>query len=180
MTQSAWSLLQDGALPLEAWLADPMDADQATRLLEAARARLLGGRCDERARLRARLAELVARFHLDRDVEADYLSLVALAGAQDGCEAARVELVYGQLLVSRRLARGWRHLDRGFRLGAGCFAPGAYFEVMKRHALLRLLPCGARPRPAADLDALVTEARVVKRLGGAPPPPAGRREDTLG
>ncbi len=94
---------------------------------------------------------------------------------------ALVELVYGQLLISRKLAGALEHLDRGFTLAIPRLESGEYFTLLRRHELLRALPLHATASAAQSLSDLLTEARVIRRLQ-----PHGRRrtahphDDTLG
>ncbi len=175
--QPLQALLAGRQAPLDAWYADPLPAAAAGRLESARRAARRRARAP---RPEARLADLIARFHAGKAVEPDYRTLAALW--RDDRLAALLELVYGQLLASRGLPEAQAHLDRGFGRAAHLLAPAAYFRVMKRHDLLRLLPPRPQPAPARPLQDLLTEARVIRRLGGGRRPPvAGRAHgDTIG
>ena len=81
-----------------------------------------------------------------------------------GWRTALLELVFGQLLASCRLFPAMKHLDAGFAAASGFLSPDDYFNVMKRHDLLRLLPLFPEPRAARALDELLVEARVIRRL----------------
>jgi hypothetical protein len=145
------------------WYAEPLTTTQAQELLEQSTTRL-------EARLRhggntlcCRLMQMQARFWLDRPIADHYRSLQHLAA----CSAhgrALLELVYGQLLVSRRISNATEHLQRGFELARPLFAPGDYFQVLERHRLLTQLPLSDIPSAAESLKQLLTTARVVERL----------------
>jgi len=155
------ALLAGQDAPLDAWYADPLPPAAAGRFArerQAARRRAAGDRPEDR------LLDLLARFHAGKAVEPDYRTLAALW--HDDRPAALLELVYGQLLASRGLPGAGAHLDRGFGRAAHLLAPAAYFRVMKRHDLLRLLPTRPQPAAARSLEDLLTEARVIRRLGG--------------
>jgi hypothetical protein len=128
--------------------------------------------------LAPRLAELISGFWLGRAVALDHRSLIATLPPES---QALVELVYGQLLISRKLAGALEHLDRGFTLAVPQLEPGEYFTLLRRHELLRALPLHATASAAQSLSDLLTEARVIRRLQ-----PHGRRrtahphDDTLG
>ncbi|MDE2089269.1 MAG: hypothetical protein KGJ12_04550, partial [Gammaproteobacteria bacterium] len=79
-------------------------------------------------------------------------------------DQALVELVYGQLLMSRKLYGAMEHLTAGFARAANLFAPDEYFSVLKRHALLGHLSLSERPSAPQDLASLLTEAAVIRRL----------------
>lgn len=140
----------------------------------------------------SRLTDLIDRFRLGRLVEVSYLELVA--HADPGREAAITELCLGQLLISSRQQRAWHHLDRGFELAIPWFRGSEYLEVMRRHALLRLLPLrsevisrcpGSSGRRLTSLEELLREAAVIQRLERSRAPAGtrdhrGNRCDTLG
>ncbi|GAB6039532.1 hypothetical protein [Endothiovibrio diazotrophicus] len=158
------------------WLADPLDTEAARQLLENARRRT--GRAHRR-RLTPRLQELTARFHLGEATEADYRSLSAELKHRPHATAL-LELLYGQLLISRKLRAGLDHLRRGERLAARLFSPADYFTVTERHELLAELALGDTPQPPLPLDALLTEARVIRRLRGPRRPiPESPHRDTM-
>lgn len=131
-----------------------------------------------------RLRTLIARFWADRPVEADYLGLKSAAATR--VEEARVELIYGQLLVSRFLRAGLEHLERGFQLAVEDLPPRDYLELRRRHQALRLLPLGQERREAQSLRALLAQAAVIERLERNSPRetravyPPPHREDTVG
>lgn len=172
-------LLQpDAELPRAGWYASPLKAEVAAVL--HAQARQAGQRAlASGARpLAPRLAELIAGFWLGRDVALDYCSLIATLPPES---QALVELVYGQLLISRKLAGALEHLDRGFTLATPQLAPVEYFALLRRHEVLRALPLHTVASVPQTLPDLLTEARVIRRLQ-----PHGRRrtahphDDTLG
>ena len=95
-------------------------------------------------------------------------------------DQALLHLAEGQLLVSRRLARGLQHLQRGFHLAAPWLRAGDYLMLLERHGLLAELALGERPCPAVGLDELLQEARVIRRLRPRRPPAGGDPRDTVG
>ncbi|HEY9198508.1 MAG TPA: hypothetical protein VIR60_04010 [Gammaproteobacteria bacterium] len=174
-------LLPDARLPYAGWYADPLAQQAAAALHVQARQavqRTLAEGISGGLPLAPRLAELIAGFWLGRAVALDYRSLSA---TQPPELQALVELVYGQLLLSRKLAGALEHLDRGFILAVPHLAPAEYFALLRRHELLRALPLRADAALGQTLPDLLTEARVIRRLQ-----PAGRRrtahphDDTLG
>jgi hypothetical protein len=168
-------------LALDGWYADPLDAGAArARLEEAARTAQAAYRRGERC-FACLLRQMTARFWLGRPVTADYESL--RAAAADARERALVELVYGQLLASRRLAGAAAHLEAGFEAGRDLLSAREFFTLMKRHRLLAEIPAHDTPARPETLAALLTEARVIRRLRGTRRTrPAYRhdRRDTVG
>lgn len=174
-------VLPDAPLPPAGWYAQPLTATAAAGLQFEARRSVQSALAGGAARgqpLAARLAELIAGFWQGRTVALDYRSLTATHPPE---VVAVVELIYGQLLISRKLAGAWEHLERGFALAVPQLAPADYFALLRRHELLRILPLGSEASAARTLPDLLTEARVIRRLQ-----PAGRRpgdsrhDDTLG
>lgn len=174
-------LLPDASLPRAGWYATPLTPEEAEALHAQARQAVqrslsIGAPCERP--LAPRLAELIAGFWLGRAVALDHRSLIATQPVE---QQALVELVYGQLLISRKLMGALEHLDRGFTLAIPQLAPAEYFALLRRHDLLRALPLRAAASTPQTLPDLLTEARVIRRLQ-----PAGRRgtvhphDDTLG
>ncbi len=163
-------LLLRRRVPPGDWFADPLPPGRARRLLSDVRRALQRVYGEGEVWFEGRLLEMIARFHDGRPVESDYHNMAALAAGQS--QRALLELVYGQLLMSRRLQGAMQHLDKGFEVAAHLLAPADYFEVMKRHELLRLLPLSGRPAAPRPLQGLLTEARVIRRLGGGRRGPA--------
>lgn len=154
--------------PLGRWYAAPMDPAAARTLLARAERRQQaalrrGGRC----RL-CPLLVLVARFWLGHPVDGAYhRARRALDMTPRG--RALTELVYGQLLASRRLGGADHHLRAGFRRAVRLFAADDYLRVMHRHQSLSSLPTGPRPSPPEDLPGLLRIAEVTARLQAARP-----------
>lgn len=151
---------------LGTWYADPMTPQQAAALLAD---------CEERENRRkrhagnllvCRLQKMIARYWLGDDIGPHYGMLRTTAG-RSAHGRALLELIYGQLLLSRRLAEGMVHLERGFRMATTLFSAADYLLVMNRHRLLRQLPLGEQPANAEPLEALLTSARVIERMRGA-------------
>ncbi len=160
-----------GQRALGEWYAvplDPPDREPLARCVAAA------------GSLVERFGSLISAFWAGADPAMAYESLGGLLG-DEGPERALLELVQGQLLMSRRLPGAMAYLDRGFRLAVPWLGAREYFRVLKRHELLRELPPAPSPQPPRDLDALLTEARVIRRLRrGRPQSPFFSHRDTLG
>lgn len=177
---SSQLLQHDAVLPRVGWYAEPLTGGAAALLHDQAR-RAVQQSLASGSRplaLAPRLAELIAGFWLGRAVALDHRSLIATLPPES---QALVELVYGQLLISRKLAGALEHLHRGFMLAVPQLEPGEYFTLLRRHELLRALPLHTTASAALTLADLLTEARVIRRFQ-----PHGRRrtahphDDTLG
>ncbi|HKJ08105.1 MAG TPA: hypothetical protein VKA76_03360 [Gammaproteobacteria bacterium] len=174
--------LMEGALPLAAWYGQPMSPAEAADLLREAHQRLQRSHARGRACFACGLQALIARYWLGRDVEGDYRTLMATAPGER--ELALADLVYGQLLMSRKRADAMTHLNDGFARAVHELGAREYFEVLHRHELLAYLPPMATGTvPPQGLDALLAEAGVIRRLQGerATQGTAGAdRDDTVG
>lgn len=172
------TVTSDGRGPLGQWYGTPLTTEQAQTLLatvEQRRSRARSRRCRT-----CGLQALVAHFWLGDDISDDVERLHKLF-RPTAHGTALLELIYGQLLMSRRLAGARLHLHRGFLSAARLLAPDDYFTLLKRHQLLARLPLAEMPLPPADLPALLTTAAVISRME---PPARGPKEwdssDTYG
>ncbi|MFA5529862.1 MAG: hypothetical protein WDA11_04250 [Thiohalomonadaceae bacterium] len=145
------------------WYADPCTEATARTVLARIESREQRRRRRGQGSLALRLAALPARAALGEPIEQDYERLTALTARRGTRARALVELVYGQVLMTRRRPGAMAHLNQGFALARHLFAPGDYFVVLKRHTLLALLP--PADLPPEPLDGLLTTARVMARMG---------------
>ncbi|MCB1737197.1 MAG: hypothetical protein KDI42_03635 [Gammaproteobacteria bacterium] len=139
------------------------------------------------------LARLVARYWagLRCDVLLDELQRNACNAQQ----TALIDLVWGQLLMARRLEGAMAWLNRGFNTAAPFLSARDYLRVLKRHQTLNWLILDPKPSPPLTLPDLIRLADVTRRLRAAngedarfAPDSARRpqidgdshREDTLG
>ncbi len=163
------------------WYADPLSAETARACLARATQRRQtrfrrGASC-----ISCELAEMIARFWLGESVDDRYQRLSHRCRTSHRGKAL-VELVYGQLLISRRLDGAWLHLDTGFEEARLLFAPADYFMVLQRHQQLRHLPLGTEPLQPEPLSHLLTSARVIEQLeksAGIKTPRQGTHRDTF-
>jgi hypothetical protein len=98
-------------------------------------------------------------------ISLEYRQLVVSATAKR--DRALLELVFGQLLMSRKQQPALRHLDAGFRLAAGYLEAGDYFLLVRRHELLRHIPLSGETAAPRGLQSLLAEAAVIRQLRGA-------------
>lgn len=170
--QSLQALLRGAAVSLGDWFAEPLGLERARHLAGEVRRRLQRAYSGGESAFEGRLLELVAAYWGERSPVSVYRSLEATV-ARDGRERALLELTWGQLLLSRRLEPAFVHLDAGFSRAAHLLSADDYFKVMKRHALLRLLPLSRSASAPQTLSALLDEARIIQRIGGDRTRPAG-------
>lgn len=167
-------------VPLGAWFALPLSGAEAEGLAAAARRAANPRRDTGDATDLPRLAALIAVFWRGGRARDEYRSLRATARAPR--MRALVDLVYGQLLISRRLRGARVHLQAGFHAAVPWLGAAEYFRVLQRHESLGHLVLGEAPAPPARLAELLREARVVRMLakGRAAAIPADCRMDTIG
>jgi len=108
---------------------------------------------------------MIARFWRGEPIDTNHQTLTKTADSR--YEQALVELIYGQLLLSRKLNGTMAHLEAGFAEAAPLLGAAEYFTVWRRHGLLVYLPLFDTARPPHHLDDLLTEATVIRRLRGA-------------
>ncbi len=147
---------------LAIWYADPLPPPKARLLQEMARRERQACLCRGEPCFRLELLQLVCRYWLDAGAGQTYRQLVSLP--RDAAGQALLELVYGQLLISRRLNPARWHLERGFALAARVLGSADYFTLVRRHERLGWLPLGDTPAAPATLQALLNEAGVIAQL----------------
>jgi hypothetical protein len=157
--------LGEPQVSLVSWYGEPLDTGDAEHLYTQTEKALMH-------RLRAGLPvfqlqviQLLCHYWMDVSILLEYRQLMAIAtGKRD---RALLELVYGQLLLSRRRTPALQHLDCGFRLAAGYLEARDYFLLVRRHDLLRYLPLSAAGVAPQGLQSLLAEAAVISQLQGA-------------
>lgn len=151
-----------GPRSLAAWYADPLAPHVAAALHDTTEQALQGCLRAGEPCFRLRLQQLLCRFWLTQVSSHEYEQLqVAAAGA---AERALLELVYGQLLISRKQRQATRHLARGFSLAAPQLNAVDYFRLVRRHELLGYLCLSNTASQPLPLDKLLAEAAVIRRL----------------
>ena len=167
-----------GELPLAGWYADPLTQEQASELA----GRIMGQRQGRQADCDPFTLELfmmIARWWQGKPIEAEVrrLQRVYPEPARQGLAS----LVYGQLLISRKLGGAIEALDEALQRLAGELTPGDYIELLRRHQSLSRLHLGKRPAAAQTLQALLNEAAAIEALEGPKrPKPRSGRQDTTG
>ncbi len=167
------------AKALSAWYANPLGYDEAQQQLAEVRGQFR--QAHDASQLQLRLQEIIARYWLGRDVSGDIETLQATC-KDDRCSAL-VKLVYGQLLISRKLQGAMNYLHQGFQQATDLFSAAEYLEVMRRHERLKYLVLNERPAEGRSLSDLLKEADVIRELKGKEDyhcDVRGDRADTLG
>jgi hypothetical protein len=160
----AADLLRPQRPSLAAWYAGPLAAGELARLQLAAETGLQSRLCTGASCFRPQLLQLVCRFLAGTVVEPGYRQLSATV--HDARDTALLELVYGQLLISRKLQPAARHLRQGFMRAARYLDSGDYLRLLRRHELLGCLVLTGAPADPQPLGALLSEAAVIRRLRG--------------
>lgn len=165
--------------PPAGWYATPLSVEAAECLGAQARQAQQRALAGHRRLFAPQLAELIAGFWLGRNIGLDYRSLQATLPAD---RAAIAELVYGQLLMTRKLLGAGDRLRQGFRRAVAQLASDEYLALLRRHELLGALVLTSSPAAPQTLAELLREARVIRRLERHPAPRHAlhRRDDTLG
>ena len=178
-THPAECLLAGQQPALSTWYGEPPGAAVAALLCNRAQRELQQRLCLNRRAFPLHVLQLVCDFWRRADGTSRYETLAAVVDGRR--EQALLELVYGQLLMSRKLRPACAHLALGFELAAPWLASVSYFELLRRHETLACLRLTDRPAPAQGLAALLSEAAVIRRLkDGDKRHHANEHRDTLG
>jgi hypothetical protein len=146
------------------WYADPMTPAQAQSIIDVARDGFRQACVTGRPSPYYRFMTLIGRYWLVGNVEMQFE--VMMATASDDRQGALLQLIYGQLLLSRKRRDAFSYLDSGFLRATQWLAAPDYLRVLKQHELLRYLTLSHNPAPAMDLKSLIAEARVIRCLVG--------------
>jgi hypothetical protein len=146
------------------WHANPIAEADARRLLARGRRSTQQAYRRGASSLPGEIERMVASFALGCLPTDELVSLIH--ASTNPAERALLQLLLGQLLMSRRVEGATQWLRSGFDSAHDLFLPEDFFAVMKRHELLAELPLYARPRAPVDLDTLLQEAAVIRRLRG--------------
>ena len=149
--------------PLGRWYANPLDRAEAKSLLTRTEARRARHRHHPIATACYRLQRLIALFWLEHDYGAE-ISALQRPVAYSARASIFTDLIYGQLLISRRLAGAFYYLDHAFENARLLFHPHDYFHVLNRHRLLHQLPLSPHAQAPAPLDELLRTAAVIEQL----------------
>jgi hypothetical protein len=156
-----------------------LSRDKAARLQVAAQRELQTRLCAGSPCFQLHVLQFVCQFRDQSNVGLVYEKL--LATVQDNFERALLELVYGQLLISRKRADAHQHLAGGFALAVGHLASADYFRLVRQHELLSYLPLSETPSVPQELESLLEEAAVIRLLRAAECRPYGLAHlDTVG
>ena len=145
------------------WYAEPQTFTEANQHYAAANHRLERRLRHGGGTLCCRLQLMCAKFWLDKEISNDYQGLLHPASRTPHGRAL-LELVYGQLLMTRQLAGAGEHLERGFNLATHLFTASDYFTVMNRHRRLRHLPLTNHSSSPSSLKHLLVTAQVIERM----------------
>jgi hypothetical protein len=161
------------------WYGEPLDTGDAEHLYARTEKALMARLCAGLPVFHLQVMQLLCHYWMDVSILLEYRQLMALASGKR--DRALLELVYGQLLLSKRRNPALQHLDHGFRLAAGYLEAQDYFPLVRRHELLRYLPLSDAGVAPQGLQSLLAEAAVIRQLQGARRHTcSGSHYDTLG
>lgn len=144
------------------WHADPLDSltrENYTKSIQALRRQPV---TDKQTQAYARIAEILIS-HSTHD-KVPYDIQLMLETETEPQYIALANLVYGQLLMSRKLKGAYAQLQKGLHLASPLIDNKSYFAILKRHTILNYLLTGEQPAPVASLDQLVNEALIIRKL----------------
>ena len=150
---------------LAAWYGEPLAASDARRVCAEAERLLRSQLCAGRPVFQLQLMQLLGRYWMGNSILLGYRHLAASTGAQR--DRALLEIVFGQLLMSRKQRPALSHLDSGFRLAADYIEATDYLLLVRRHDLLRHIPLSDKAAVPQGLESLLAEAAVIRQLRGA-------------
>ena len=161
------------------WYGDPVSKDAAQSLAAVAQNELRSRLCEGGACFQLHVLLMACNFWMGASIEMDYEQLAA--STSDDRERALLELVYGQLLISCKCRQAPRHLGQGFSLAVEFLDSSDYFRLVRQHELLDYLPIPATPAEPLELQSLLTEAGVIRRMqAGAGKSHVSAHLDTVG
>jgi hypothetical protein len=148
--------------PLAAWYGEPLSAGDAAGLYATTEKALRYRLCAGLPVFQLHVLQLLGHYWMGISISLEYQQLAACATEKR--DRALLELVYGQLLFSRRQWPALQHLDRGFRLASGYLEATDYFLLVRRHDLLRFIPMSEERVAPQGLQSLLAEAAVIRQL----------------
>ena len=172
-------LLDRQAPSLADWYGDPVSKDTAQSLAAIAQNELHARLCEGSDCFQLHVLLMICNFWMGASIAMDYEQLTA--STSDERERALLELVYGQLLISCKYRQAPRHLGKGFSLAVDFLDASDYFRIVRQHELLDYLPVSSTPAEPLELESLLTEAGVIKRMqAGAGKSHVSAHLDTVG
>ncbi len=156
---------------LARWYAEPLTHEEAKALLKLSERR-------EQERLKRNgssylspLLKLIALHWLGEPTEGHYHYLISKKNKSIHAESLTA-LIYGQLLMSKKLEGAMDYLDQAFHKVQLLLRPEDYFVLMKRHQVLKHIPVSGQPGKGESLEGLLKTGGVIGRMeesrGGRP------------
>jgi hypothetical protein len=148
---------------LARWYADPLTLAQAQELLALSTRR-------EQQLLKCfatphtpPLLRLIALHWLGEPTEGYYQHLISRRSGSVHAEILK-PLIYGQLLMSKRISGATDYLDEAFHQARLLLRPQDYFVLMKRHQILKRIPLSDTATQGETLEQLLTTGKVIARM----------------
>jgi len=147
-------------MKLADWHADPMSIQEAEqRLLQTREVTRNSTKPDY---FELQLREMIARFWLGRDIQSDMQHLLSQCKGDE--QEAWVYTVCGQLYMSCKRNGASQMLQTGLGKASRVYSAREYLKVMKQTELLANIIETQAGSPAVNLETLLTEASVIKKL----------------
>jgi len=108
--------------------------------------------------------ELIAVFWQEKDYLRAYSNL--LKTNTDKCLQAHLSVVLGQLLMSKKLQPAMDYLEQGMHALNSFLSSHEYITLMRRNEVLSAILLSSKSYPAATLEQLENEAKVIIKLKG--------------
>ena len=172
------ALLGEAPVNLAGWYAAPMTRSAAADLLTRSQSVIQQRLREGSDWYQLHLLVMLCLFWQGADVKTGYCEAIRCFPGQHA--RALLELVTGQLLVSRKLSGAGAFLARGLQLATDLLPNRDYFMLLRRHEMLARLPLSNTPSPAQNLPELLVEAAVISRLQAEHTRPSGSCLDTVG
>lgn len=148
---------------LARWYAEPLSHTEAESLFK-----LSEKREQEKLKRNGRaylspLLKLIALHWLGEPTEGHYHYLSSKTNMSVHAEVLK-PLIYGQLLMSKKLEGAMEHLDQAFHQARLLLRPEDYFVLMKRHQVLGNIPLSETAGEGETLEGLLKTGGVIGRL----------------
>lgn len=145
------------------WYVRPLSVDEADQWVEQLQQRRQRALRTARPCICCQIGLLMGHFWQGKEIEGEYLNL-RKKFANHRRVLALLELIVGQLRISRQLNGALQHLEQGFELAHGLLTSADYFLLVKRHKLLSRIPLQQRASPGKTLQELTAMAAVIEQL----------------
>lgn len=145
------------------WYAEPLSNEKAEALLQLAEKRQQERLKRNGTAYLSPLLKLIALHWLGEATEGYYHYLLSKRSKSVHAEILK-PLIYGQLLMSKKMEGAMEYLDDAFHQARLLLRPEDYFVLMKRHQDLRNIPLSKQPTAGETLEGLLKTGGVIGRM----------------